>query len=379
MENGLGAISKKFDKIEKIYLLEFIEEDNKLLVIGTSSDSEEEKLKLIIWNMYNVGEIETTMELDNFLTVNNLATRLARTSGNLLQVDNEGNVTSILKRADNKLLEQEVKVNTELSDSDIKRLKVVEPNGGHILHYNEYMHPNFKPIAVVREPWVLDDYERNSYCLYQNKNESEIETLQLIIGRSTIQIWHQIASNNKNKSKDELPNKGEPFLEYIWTNGIPVNQERKKTRLRIEKFEYGSNDDGKLNDFYLKVYWYERVSKDVGEDEREIKKDDIDIDKMEKDREPEMKKEENEEDRELRTEMEKDRQVIEMEKDREEKKNQVERRVKEIRKQDILDKVNAVRRACKALEFINKRTKYLVNYTKKHLVSVYCYILTNVL
>jgi hypothetical protein len=360
MENGLEAISKKFDKIEKIHLLEFIEEDNKLLVIGTSSDPEEKKLKLITWNMYNVGEIETIMELDNFLTVNNLTTRLARTSGNLLQVDNEGNVTSILKRADNKLLEQEVKVNTELSDSDIKRLKVVEPNGGHILHYNEYMHPNFKPIAVVREPWVLDDYERNSYCLYQNKNESEIETLQLIIGRSTIQVWHQIASNDKNKSKDKLPNKGEPFLEYIWTNGIPVNQEREKTRLRIEKFEYGSNDDGKLNDFYLKVYWYERISKDAGEDEREIEKDNIIINRME-----------NKKKKKEKVETEKDGEAIE-----EEEKSQVEKKEKVIRRQDILDKFNAVRHACKALEFINKRTKFLVNYTKKHLVSVYYVLIT---
>ncbi|RGB26314.1 hypothetical protein C1646_770592 [Rhizophagus diaphanus] len=47
--------------------------------------------------------------------------------------------------------------------------------------------------------------------------------------------------------------------------------------------------------------------------------------------------------------------------------NHVKRKVKEIRRQDIIDKVNAIRYACKVLEFINKRTKYLVNYTKKHL------------
>ncbi|PKY45737.1 hypothetical protein RhiirA4_542826 [Rhizophagus irregularis] len=358
MENGLEAISKKFDEIEKIHLIEFIERDRKLLVIGNSA-SEEKKLKLIIWNMYNVGEIETMMELDGFLTIDNLGTRLARTSGNLLQVDNEGNVKSILKRVD-KLLQQQQETEDKkgLSDLDIKRLKVIEPNERLIVHYNENINPNFKPTFIMKEPWVLSDYERNSFCLYQNKNGPEIETLQLIVGRSTIQVWHQINFDDKNKSKDKLPNKGEPFLEYIWTNGIPVNQESEKTRLQIEKFEYESNDDKlndfKLTDFCLKVYWYEGVSKDVSEDELGIKKDDdhIEINKMEKDEEPRM---ERKKDREA---------IIEMEKNG---KNQVERKVKEIRRQDIIEKVNAVRHACKALEFINKRTKFLVNYTKKHL------------
>uniref|UniRef100_U9SIM6 Uncharacterized protein n=1 Tax=Rhizophagus irregularis (strain DAOM 181602 / DAOM 197198 / MUCL 43194) TaxID=747089 RepID=U9SIM6_RHIID len=43
-----------------------------------------------------------------------------------------------------------------------------------------------------KEPWVLGDYDRHSYCLHQNKNGSEIDTLQLIVGRSTVQIWHQV-------------------------------------------------------------------------------------------------------------------------------------------------------------------------------------------
>ncbi|CAB5370448.1 unnamed protein product [Rhizophagus irregularis] len=162
MENGLEAISKKFDEIEKIHLIEFIERDRKLLVIGNSA-SEEKKLKLIIWNMYNVGEIETMMELDDFLTIDNLGTRLARTSGNLLQVDNEGNVKSILKRLD-KLLkqQQETEDNKGLSDLDIKRLKVIEPNERIIVHYNENINPNFKPTFIMKEPWktINDDTEK---------------------------------------------------------------------------------------------------------------------------------------------------------------------------------------------------------------------------
>src|SRR5581483_7791977 len=110
----------------------------------------------------------------------------------------------------------------------------------------------------------------------------------------TVQIWHQIRDDSK--SKDKLPNKGEPFLEYIWTNRIPVNQECKDTRLQVEKFEYGTNDKlhDKLTDFYLKVYW------NIGGNER---------------------------------------------------------REKVIEPKNIITKSHAVRYACRALEHLNKRSK----------------------
>ncbi|UZO28674.1 uncharacterized protein OCT59_022189 [Rhizophagus irregularis] len=84
---------------------------------------------------------------------------------------------------------------------------------------------------------------------------TEEEILQLLVGESTVQIWHQIKDDGKNKG--DLPNNGNPFLEYIWSNRIPINQERDKTKLRIEYFKCGSNDRSheKLNDFHLKVYW----------------------------------------------------------------------------------------------------------------------------
>ncbi|PKC63594.1 hypothetical protein RhiirA1_396710 [Rhizophagus irregularis] len=351
MENGLEAINKKFDGIEEIYLVEFFENDRKLIVIGSGVSEDEENLKLIIWDMYNVVETET-IELDDFLTTKNIYTRLTRTSGNLLQIDDKGDVTSIVKRVDRLLKQKQSKM--------IGKIVSPLPPSPDLSYFK-----GVKPMVVEIEPWVLGDYKdykSNSYCLYQNKNGSEIETLQLIVGRSTIQVWHQINSDDKNKSKDELPNKGKPFLEYIWTNGIPVNQEREKTRLRFEKFEYRSNVDFNLTDFCLKVYWYERVSKGVSEDELEIKKDDdIEINKMEK-----------EKDKEPRMERKKDREaIIEMEKD---EKNKVERKEKVIHRQDIIDKVNAIRHACKALEFINKRREikdtvivaYLLEYYSRH-------------
>ncbi|PKB99454.1 hypothetical protein RhiirA5_429665 [Rhizophagus irregularis] len=100
------------------------------------------------------------------------------------------------------------------------------------------------------EPWVLGEHERKKlYPLLR----TEEEILQLFVGGSTVQIWHQIKDDGKNKG--DLPNNGNPFLEYIWSNRIPINQERDKTKLRIEYFKCGSNDRSheKLNDFHLKI------------------------------------------------------------------------------------------------------------------------------
>ncbi|CAB4493390.1 unnamed protein product [Rhizophagus irregularis] len=173
MENGLQVASKKFNEIERIHLLEFIDSDETLLVIGESPKEDK---------------------------------------------DPEGRKKS--KRKKNK--------------------------------YPEFCYPNSKPIIDVNdiEPWVLGEHERKKlYPLLR----TEEEILQLFVGGSTVQIWHQIKDDGKNKG--DLPNNGNPFLEYIWSNRIPINQERDKTKLRIEYFKCGSNDRSheKLNDFHLKI------------------------------------------------------------------------------------------------------------------------------
>ncbi len=69
MENGLNIAMKSFNKkdekdtiIEKIYLLEFIDSDEKLLIIG----KKENKAKFIVWDIYNTGE---PIDLDSNLTI----------------------------------------------------------------------------------------------------------------------------------------------------------------------------------------------------------------------------------------------------------------------------------------------------------------------
>ncbi|CAB4463688.1 unnamed protein product [Rhizophagus irregularis] len=353
MENGLEATSKKFDGIEKIHLLEFIEEDKKLVVVGSSSKGE--KLKIIIWDMYNnFRDFETTMEFDflkkdlekdNLDNLATLATRLARTSGNIFQIDNDGKVSSVLKEVKKKEEEEkrDIKETLNMAISPENELHKKygkksnrQPDISHIVHYEKNV--NFEPIVTDKEPWVLRDYERNSYCLYHNKKGTEVETLQLIVGRSTVQIWHQIQDGNKNK--DSLPNEGKPFLEYIWTNGIPEDKENKETSLHVEKLKlYVVN--GRFLGFYLKVHWNyieenkENVKEVNEKDIKETTKNDHISEETEKEKSEDMKSEPPE--------------------------------TREIRWRVDTDKADAIRHACKALEFINKRKKNLVNYTKEHL------------
>ncbi len=318
MENGLEISSKKFEAIGKIHLVEFIESDEKLLLIG--SDSHDKKiLKVVIWDLYNTNEVET-LQLENLnFTTQNISTRLASTSGNLLQVDDEGKVTSILKMIElmkgkeDKMNEKNlVEYPPKLGGPSIPLIKN-ELKKHNIFFYEIYNENKFRPVVKETEPWVKDIYEKNSFYLCN----SETEALQLIVGRSTIQIWHQI-----HKWKKNLPNKGKPFLEFIWTNGIPVKQENKENKLRIKEIKFGHEY------FHLEIYWYEVEPK------KEMNKHEM-IDKMEnmKDIDGMIKKE------------------------------------RTIEWGDINENVNGVRYACKALEHLNKRAKFLTNYSKTQKVS----------
>ncbi|CAB5362983.1 unnamed protein product [Rhizophagus irregularis] len=112
MENGLQIISKEFDEIEKIHLLEFIDSDEKILIIG----EREKELKFIVWDLYSTGKAE---KLPNFvdnstITMKNLSTCLARTSGNILQIDDDGKVSSVLKKVENELKKTKKEKNKKL-------------------------------------------------------------------------------------------------------------------------------------------------------------------------------------------------------------------------------------------------------------------------
>ncbi|PKK65521.1 hypothetical protein RhiirC2_786047 [Rhizophagus irregularis] len=151
-------------------------------------------------------------------------------------------------------------------------------------------------------------HEQFSYCLYHDKKGKETETLQLIVGRSTVQIWRQI--NDDSKNKDEHPNKGEAFLEYIWSNHIPKD----------DKENTNEKGDAKKKE-------HEITKEEIDEIERKLKEiDNSNISEMEK---------------------EKRKQNI---------SEKLKRREKVIQGKDI-EKFQTVRHACKALVHIRKRYK----------------------
>src|SRR5581483_9219491 len=89
LENGLQVASKKFDDLEEIYFLEFIDSDEKLFIAGKSKDSDE--TIIIIWDLYDTGKVE---KIENFPMKKDCLDTLAKTTGNVLHVDDKGNVTS---------------------------------------------------------------------------------------------------------------------------------------------------------------------------------------------------------------------------------------------------------------------------------------------
>ncbi|PKB96218.1 hypothetical protein RhiirA5_404490 [Rhizophagus irregularis] len=261
VENGLQIAAKNFeDKIEKINLLEFINNDETLLIIG---NDKEKNPKAITWDLFNTGKVDSISLKDLGICC------LARTSGNVLHVDNKGKVRSILniieKRKPRKDIGTEGKIRTITEDKLEEYDKHFEQSivDGKVpwvknsckpypfcLYDNEEGTHFKEPIVCGKEPWVMDSYKTYSFCLYDNEGE----TIELIVGRSTVQIWHQIRPNS-GFNEDDCPNKGNPFLEYIWTNGVPLDQEydtQFDTRLHIKKIDYGCKY------FNLEVYWEEK-------------------------------------------------------------------------------------------------------------------------
>src|SRR4051812_35205226 len=107
----------------------------------------EEGLRFIIWDLYNTGEIEST-KLHNFPMdiIENLGTRLARTSGNILKIDDTGKVSSVLKNIEKELKQkrEEEKVKKDkldkVSSNRIHRNDGKKQNGmpdkKHTIYYN---------------------------------------------------------------------------------------------------------------------------------------------------------------------------------------------------------------------------------------------------
>ena len=71
-------------------------------------------MKFIIWDLYYTGKVDCVklVELDGIseTIIENLSTCLTRTLGNILYIDNNGKVSSVLKKVERRLKQEKDKL-----------------------------------------------------------------------------------------------------------------------------------------------------------------------------------------------------------------------------------------------------------------------------
>ncbi|CAI2186997.1 17156_t:CDS:2, partial [Funneliformis geosporum] len=229
IENGLEIARKSFGIGTKIMFGEFIRDDEGLLLII----KEKKKFLIKIWDLFSAAENNIqTYDIDESLNVK-IVSYNARCPGNLLTVNADGTVSSII--------EKWISNKKEISKLDQYDCNLIPPgenitlneDQSHRIYHRNRNNTSLKPLVSNKEPWVDEfDYERISAYL------DEEETIQLIIGRTTVQVWRE--------------NKEVPILEFIWANKTEPSDNDKEEResvLKIEELKVG------IKSFYLKVKW----------------------------------------------------------------------------------------------------------------------------
>ncbi|CAB5382397.1 unnamed protein product [Rhizophagus irregularis] len=108
--------------------------------------------------LYLMENEATPITLENF-SIADLGNRLARTSGNILHVDEVGKVTSVLKKIENKLNKNTPKdskgIFEKYTHSKLGETPDRKADEKHTIHYDK----GFEPIVIDKEPWVMDDWQ----------------------------------------------------------------------------------------------------------------------------------------------------------------------------------------------------------------------------
>jgi hypothetical protein len=238
VENGLEIASKNFGDDVKIMFGEFNKDDEELLLI--IKEPRIKHARIVIWSLFSSGKkhIQYHEVEDKFITIKEdteFKSYNSRCPGNLLTVDANGKVTSIFETWSSK--EEDVfvgdfycKLIPSTKGSYMMPKTKARHHSAHIVYRRKANPADDKPLVNNKEPWVADhDYERVSAYL------DEQETVQLIIGRTTVQIWQ----GNKDKV----------FLEYIWSNKTKPHDNDEEDALKIEELNVGDRT------FDLKVSW----------------------------------------------------------------------------------------------------------------------------
>ncbi len=243
IENGLEIACKNFEKNTKIIACEF-RGDDKLMIIIKKSESQFGEM--LFWHLYespqNKSQTFCEVELGEDEKNEEGSSYNARIPGKFISVRSDGSILSIydslLKMNSIKENEEEVKLTpySIIFHPDKRKetpfnMKELKYENLHSVFHRDLSKTKAQPLVHNREPWLNNNFGRKLVYLDQK------ETIQLYIGRSTVQVWRKIV-NKKHKL----------VLEYIWTNNIKKDYEEKCALEVIELIVY---DGG----FFLKVKW----------------------------------------------------------------------------------------------------------------------------
>ncbi|CAG8544091.1 966_t:CDS:2 [Funneliformis mosseae] len=183
IENGLEIIHKDFGRDTKIIASDF-KDDNKLMII--IKKAKHQGVNILLWNLYT-NEYQYNIPLNK---VDISSFNSAKIPGKYVSVNKNGSILSIydslhslvsMKDANNPtpkfIIYRDGKVPTEMNvlkfDNNIVYHQDLSKKEAHILKDNI-------------EPWTTDNYEK--IWVYLDSKES----MQLYIGKYTIQIWCKI-------------------------------------------------------------------------------------------------------------------------------------------------------------------------------------------
>ncbi|CAG8601813.1 13824_t:CDS:10 [Funneliformis caledonium] len=239
IENGLEIISKSFEKNTKIIACEF-ENNDKLMIIIKKSKSEYEEM--LLWHLYNSSKNRfqsfcTNIKSESDEECNSYNVRIpgkfvtVRSNGSILSIYDS--ILKVYKTKENQSILElnpySIVISTDKSkEGTPNKMNELKYENIHSVFHQDFSKKEAKPLIYNKEPWINDNFEKKWIYLDQK------ESIQLYIGKSTIQVWRKIM-----KKRHKF------ILEYFWANN---DYENNYTLQVLELIVYNRG-------FCLKIKW----------------------------------------------------------------------------------------------------------------------------
>ncbi|CAH1764504.1 7090_t:CDS:10, partial [Entrophospora sp. SA101] len=254
MENSLDIVTKNFLNIERILTIDFINEDESLLIIAIEKDNLDPII--IIWDLFNYmnDSIRIIKDFNKIFSINDNDNhyKLIRSCGTILLFnENTGMINSILENPTIKSIISPstsssftIPTQYNLSSSSLINLSSIvnQFEYNHLIFYQNgkyYNAEKLKDELIVnnKEPWIHNN-NYNRISAFLNKEKS----LQLIIGESTIQIWYRNKTTNKSEKEFKLSLTITPTIATATT----YHHNQNYSSLALRK---------KINDDIVDIHW----------------------------------------------------------------------------------------------------------------------------